>query len=66
MESPKTLEQHAADAKTPDWLLASAKAYHGWHAGQEISRAEYDAAVAEAAECRTVSQQASPPSGSES
>ena len=48
-----TIEQHAEDAGTPDWLLASTKAYHRWPVGKELSRVEYDAAVDKAANCST-------------
>ncbi len=48
-----TAEQHAEAAGTPDWLLASTRAYHGWALGKEMSRAQYDAAVEKAANCST-------------
>lgn len=49
----KTIEQHAVDALTPDWLFASVKAYKGWPVGKEVSRADFDAAVDECAGCKT-------------
>lgn len=56
MESTaKTFEQHAEEAKTPDWLVASTRAYHGWAIGKELSRADFDAAVDEAAGASTAS-----------
>ena len=32
----------------PDWRFAAAKAHEGWPTGQELSEADYDAAVARA------------------
>lgn len=49
----QSIEKHAEALKTPDWLLASAKAYHGWAAGKELSQAEYQAALDVAANCST-------------
>lgn len=48
-----TIEEHAKARKTPDWLLASTKAFHGWAEGKEVSGADFDAAVDAAANCRT-------------
>lgn len=47
------IEEHAADRKTPDWLFASTKAFHGWAIGKEVSAADYDAAVEAATNCKT-------------
>lgn len=41
----KTIEQHAAEKNTPDWLFAAAKAAHKWGQGKELDDAAYDAAV---------------------
>jgi hypothetical protein len=45
----KTFEQHAADAKTAPWLVAATKAYFDVAQGREMTRADYDAKVAEVA-----------------
>lgn len=50
-----TIEEHAKAKGTPDWLLASTKAYHGWASGKELSAAEYEAAVDVAENCSTAS-----------
>jgi hypothetical protein len=34
-----------APKKVPDWRFAAAKAFAGWPDGQELSEAEFDAAV---------------------
>ncbi len=49
----KTIEEHATDANTPDWLFASTKAFKGWAVGKEVSRADYDAAVEECGGAKT-------------
>jgi hypothetical protein len=45
----KPFEQHASDAKTPAWLVAATKAYFDLAQGREMTRADYDAKVAEVA-----------------
>lgn len=55
MDGPKTIEDHAKDAGTPDWLFNSTKAYHGWAQGKEISRADFDSAVKQAEKASTAS-----------
>lgn len=41
----KTAEAWAELRTTPAWLFAAARAYHGWPIGQELTAAEFDAAV---------------------
>jgi hypothetical protein len=43
----KPFEEHAADAGTPAWLVAAAKAYRDLPQGREMTRAAFDALVAE-------------------
>ncbi len=46
MDETKTVEQHAKEQKTADWLFAAAKAYHRWAIGAEMTLDEYKAALA--------------------
>jgi hypothetical protein len=43
---PLAVEHHARDAKTDPVHFAATRAYYRWALGQEMSREEYDAAVA--------------------
>lgn len=45
----QTVEELAAEAGTPDWLLAAARAKHRWVVGQELTKAAFDRGIAEAA-----------------
>lgn len=39
-----SIEQHAKECKTPDWLFNAVKVHMGWAKGYECSREEYEAA----------------------
>jgi len=43
---PQAVENHARAAGTDPVHFAAARAFHRWALGQEMSRAQYDAAVA--------------------
>lgn len=43
---PQAVEHHAREAKTDPVHFAAARAYYRWALGQEMSREQYDAAVA--------------------
>ncbi|ADH63794.1 hypothetical protein Mesil_1919 [Allomeiothermus silvanus DSM 9946] len=45
----KTVEELAAEAGTPDWLLAAARAKHRWVIGQELTKAAFERGIQEAA-----------------
>lgn len=45
----QTVEELAAEAGTPDWLLAAARAKHRWVVGQELTKTAFDRGIAEAA-----------------
>ncbi|ADD28712.1 hypothetical protein [Meiothermus ruber] len=45
----QTVEELAAEAGTPDWLLAAARVKHRWVVGQELTKAAFDRGIAEAA-----------------
>lgn len=45
----QTVEELAAEAGTPDWLLAAARAKHRWVVGQELTKAAFERGIAEAA-----------------
>lgn len=45
----RTVEELAAEAKTPEWLLAAARAKHRWVIGQQLTKAAFDRGIQEAA-----------------
>lgn len=42
----KPVEQHAEEKQTPAWLLAAARAHHGWPIGRELTESEFEQALA--------------------
>jgi hypothetical protein len=41
----QTADTWAKQMETPEWLAAAARAYGGWIEGQELSEADYSAAI---------------------
>lgn len=42
----KTIEAWAEELKTPDWLFAATKTVKAWGIGKEISKVDFESALA--------------------